>query len=161
MNGVSPNKPMKCITKKFTAVIEAAVKKEMEQYEVESQLLALDRKVEEFGEESNNRIEEVDSNVSDLDSRVDDIDSTVSDLSDKIDNIESADYASEDYIDDRINTVESELSDKMTELVAEAIDERKIEIAKEQVESIVKEQVKAVIKETVTKDFILALLATK
>lgn len=152
---------MKCITKKFTAVIEAAVKKEIEAHEVDSQLLALDRKVDEFSEEANNRIEEVDSNLSDLDSRVDSIESDMSDLSDKVDNIESADYIGADHFDERINELESDLSDKMTELVTEAIDERKIEIAKEQVESIVKEQVKAVIKETVTKDFILALLATK
>lgn len=149
---------MKCITKKFTNAVESAVKKELAQYEYDNQLLALDRKVEEFGEEANNRIEEIDSNVSDLVSQVVVLDSNLSDLSDKVDNIESADYIGSDHFDERINELESDLSDKISELVTEAIDERKIEIAKEQVESIVKDAVEELIKKTLTKELILSIL---
>jgi hypothetical protein len=105
------------------------------------------RAIEEVAEEANNRISEVEdaaSKVDDIESKVDDIESTVEDIN-------SANYASEDYIDDKVSEVESDLSDKMDEAVAEALEGH--------VQTVTQEMVEDAVKKVLTKEFILAVLA--
>lgn len=103
-------------------------------------------KVENIEEETNSRLRDVE----DLPSTVEELESNLSDLSDKVDEIESAEYVGADWVTDEIESAKSELSDALDAKVAEAIEETKLELSKEQIEEIVKK--------VLTKELILSIL---
>jgi SMC interacting uncharacterized protein involved in chromosome segregation len=107
---------------------------------LESKVNEIDTCVAEVAEEVNNRFLDVE----DLPSKFDDLDSRLSD-------IESAEYASEDYINDKCHELESDLSDKIEEAVSEALEGH--------VQTVTDDMVERAVKNIVTKEFILALLA--